>query len=455
MINHTTRKIDGLGNVTLSYLTIGDIRDAYKSIEDIDEKEKPTKFSNFILSRTIIEPIISSDDIDTLEAKTLNELVDFVVDSIDILDYFTQTSTELSHRERFYIAFNNHEKEYFDNLRQIIKPQFDKFYKSINKQHLESFKRLSNSLLVSQNIFEKYTLPKLTFSASNFSIPTIDEKFYDNVLKISNNIVRVSEQTTSTFQNFVKSVEPFLKEADNFTKHFSSNLAAINISFKDTVDIGIFENLIKGFKKQKDLVDACKASGWPFAPSMPTELRGKIVQLYREGKGRYISRSIIAYYEKNDYQNLKMMVCSWENNDLFQPRMHILRDALEAHCSKKYTLSVPTLIPQIEGIMNDYVHSNGLIVKLGKIKEVYEAAIGEEDEYGLSGWVIASTVLYHLQNNTYVYTKFEDEIRKPINSRQVSRHTVSHGISPNYNKKIHSLKAFLVLDAISGLQDIK
>ena len=132
--------------------------------------------------------------------------------------------------------------------------------------------------------------------------------------------------------------------------------------------------------------------------------------------------------------------------------MRIIKDALDAHCESKYTLSVPALFPAIEGILSEYAKVNNLSVKYGaKIRRLYSAVIGNPDDYGLTNWAIAPALLYHLENSTYVYSEFKDEIKKSPNRRSISRHTVLHGISTNYNKPSQSLKIFVLLDAISAL----
>lgn len=89
--------------------------------------------------------------------------------------------------------------------------------------------------------------------------------------------------------------------------------------------------------------------------------------------------------------------------------------------------------------------------KRSSIRKVYEAAT---DEYELSSWLIAGTLLYQLENNIYYSTpEFEDELKKAFKVRCVTRDTVTHGIALNYDKLIHSLKAFLLIDAVSALRE--
>jgi hypothetical protein len=113
------------------------------------------------------------------------------------------------------------------------------------------------------------------------------------------------------------------------------------------------------------------------------------------------------------------------------------------------------LIAQVEGIMNDYVVANGLPVRLGKIKEVYEAVLGDSMDYDFSTWAIVETLLYQLRTNTYLPTPFEDELARPVRRRRSTRHTILHGIMPGYNRESHSLRAFLLLDALSALQQFE
>ena len=163
----------------------------------------------------------------------------------------------------------------------------------------------------------------------------------------------------------------------------------------------------------------------------------------------------MGFYQKDSHRHLVETVETWNGHPLFAPRMHIIKDALQAHCEGRYTLSVPTLIPQIEGVLSDFVLANNLVAKFGKIKQVYSAVIGDVDNYSLSTWAIASTLLYQLQNTTYVSINFENELRKSVNTRKTTRHTVLHGIAPRYDRPIHSFKAFLLLDAIIALQELE
>ena len=145
------------------------------------------------------------------------------------------------------------------------------------------------------------------------------------------------------------------------------------------------------------------------------------------------------------------MVESWRAHPLFESRMHIIDDALAAHKSKMYTLSVPALLPLVEGILTEYVTVHNLAARCGKIKQVYESVFSSSDDYSFSSRPIVLTILFQLQHNTYAWTNFEAEMQRGHHRRQITRHTVLHGISTNYDTLVTSLKIFTLLDAISAL----
>ena len=237
-------------------------------------------------------------------------------------------------------------------------------------------------------------------------------------------------------------------------KRIAADFAAMNLSAFNLSSLGIFDKLAELLEYHKDSTNAFKDAGWAIAPSMNRDLREKVVLFHQQEKTRYISQVILGYYHKNNFIRLKSAVASWETNPLFSSRMHIFNAALEAHCEGNYTLSVPALLPQVEGILNEYVKMNKLEAKLGKVEKVYSAVIGDLDEYPLTSWAIANTLLFQLQTSTFTFTDFEVEFKKSANNRKTTRHSVLHGIATNYNKPIHSLKAFVLLDALSCLQKL-
>ena len=314
---------------------------------------------------------------------------------------------------------------------------------------------LFNSTSISQRIIEQFSRLTIPVPVVDLRLPAIDTSSWARALDVSEIIVKLVKPVFDVRKALARQIQEITSGLDDVTRRISAHLTAVALSVQQTISQGIFDDLIQLIQANQYASEAFKAAGWTIAPSMPFELREHIVTMHKQGKTRYISRTIIGYYQRNNYQHLSETVESWESHPLFAPRMHILQDVLKAHCQGLYTLSVPSLIPQIEGVLNDYILANGLVAKLGKIQKVYEAAIGNADGYSWSKWVIFNTLLYQLRTNTYVFTDFKDELKKSVNRRHVTRHTISHGVVLKYNRLIYSLKIFLLLDALSALQELK
>lgn len=273
----------------------------------------------------------------------------------------------------------------------------------------------------------------------------------ENIAQLTARILEAMESTKEWQQSLAR-VSELARAIDTSALQKVADLAAAATAFQATLSSGLFRDLQALVRDQLDAAEAFTAAGWPIAPSMPRELRDRVVDMYRQGKTRYISQTIMGYYQRQDHTHLRHAVESWERHSLFAPRMHIIKDALELHCEGRFTSSVPTLTPQIEGILNDFVVVNGLEARLGKIRQVYNAVLAEEESLPLSSWLMVHTLKVQLERNTYAFTDFQMELKKSPPRRQTTRHTILHGIMPNYDRPIHSLRMFLLLDALSALQ---
>lgn len=212
-----------------------------------------------------------------------------------------------------------------------------------------------------------------------------------------------------------------------------------------------FTHVIAEIGDQKNLIDAFHECNLWVCPSMSKEVLEKAVDLQKEGKAKVIPLVMNNYYRRCNHENLCRAVEAWRTNPYFADRMPIFEQALRAHIQGYYALTIPTLLAQAEGIASEYVHRNNLAAKLGKPKKVIAEAI--ENSFTFSTWAIVDTLLNYVVNSGYMYTDFNVEIAKP--HRATTRHTILHGIQPNYHSQINSLKAFLLLDALSILQEVQ
>jgi hypothetical protein len=277
---------------------------------------------------------------------------------------------------------------------------------------------------------------------------------FRHVLDTQKILTSITEPLREMQQSIASSVAAHASSLGELYKPILADITAVNYAFSSLASSDVFQKLRAELEEDEDTVKAFNASGWPISPSMPPSLKDSVRQLHSQGRTRYVSAKIIGHFKRNGHQALQSMVDSWATHPLFKSRVHIIREALRAHVEKRYTLSVPALLPQVEGVLIEYVVQNGIDVKLGKIQDVYERVIGDPLDYDMSTWVVASTLLYQLQTSTYLFSDFRSEVTKSINTRTVSRHTVLHGIAIRYDSAGNSLRAFLLLDALSTLKQL-
>ncbi len=96
--------------------------------------------------------------------------------------------------------------------------------------------------------------------------------------------------------------------------------------------------------------------GWSEIPlgemdlSESSELVDRLYDKPDEEVRRELDQAIPEYFRRDDYAPLSEMVASW-HDEHFEERHHIFEDALWAHKQGRYTLSIPALAVQIEGIV--------------------------------------------------------------------------------------------------------
>lgn len=438
--------------MTFGSITLGTTIEARKLAEQTEEKERANVFTNFVLSSMFVKPQKTPGDIDNLPADTLIAVVDVAVDSMQIREHFNETSLNFPVHERFFKAYLRLYQELFESLGVAVKPNLVMLPKGFPISFSNMFFEIGKKALISQQITEQFSRLIIHMPVVALKLPAVDISMWTRALDVSNRIIKLAKPVLEVQEAFAKQVQDITSGLDNITRRMSADLAAAALSIRQTISLGVFDNL-KQRLQAHDADEAFKASVWTLAPSMSSELIERVVAMHKRGKTQYISRIIMGYYQRNNHQHLIETVESWESHPTFAPRMNNFKYALQAHCQGQYMLSVPALTPQIEGVVNEYVLVNGLVKKLGTIEQMYEAAIGNPDEYGLFNRVIATTLLYLLKTNTYASPKFEDELKKPINRRQVTRHTIAHGVAYEY-RPIDSLRDFLILDAISALQEL-
>ena len=191
-----------------------------------------------------------------------------------------------------------------------------------------------------------------------------------------------------------------------------------------------------------------EANFW-ITPSMTIEFLTKLNKLAqsRELVSRKIEKAFLHYYNLENYINLRMMVLSWRKSSYFASRIKIINDAKDAHINRKYTLSIPVLLPQMEGILSSLSGKSA-----GKPGRMFEELLLERDSdvyHFLSKSIIyklglGSALFGGIPQKYFTPEKYNEWAKKNEGSSDLllNRHAILHGVQLKYAGQSNSLRHF-------------
>lgn len=148
---------------------------------------------------------------------------------------------------------------------------------------------------------------------------------------------------------------------------------------------------------------------------------------------------------------LKKMLNDWWSMEIFKSRQTILEDCRFAHESGRYSLSIHTLMPQLEGIITDWIFTQipGDEVpwkQESKTKKFKDILVGK-DPFSLSYPMVVESAISFIMDGPVLATfkKWFDKIDDVFPNRNV----IQHGrYEDSLYTEINSLRLFLLLDTI-------
>ncbi len=178
----------------------------------------------------------------------------------------------------------------------------------------------------------------------------------------------ISELARSALLNMGPSISELTRPALELSQYFSDYHALFNelSSFIESTSTWLpsIERLNE-YRGQLLLAAFKEVDLWP-SPSMPEELIYRIAELVEGGDWRPVVLLVWNYYSRDGYAKLKDAISEWWSDPGFVDRRIIIEQAFEAHKQKWYALSIPALLPLVEGITGDFLHRRRLVLKTSK-----------------------------------------------------------------------------------------
>ncbi|RBP25385.1 MULTISPECIES: hypothetical protein [Bacillus] len=274
---------------------------------------------------------------------------------------------------------------------------------------------------------------------------------------VQNEMTKAFRQVASVKEQIklaIPSLGVELRDTIHTIRDAFNSVGSIGETIREALKTFNFEEELKVLREQAKLAEETTLNfktimlkmDFPPHDDIPLSGMKRIVMLYEEKGMEYTKRFVTRYMTLFIFNNntLKEIRDSWQCAKWLGKRMAILDNAIDGHINSYYSLTIPTILAQTEGILVD-----------GMLK--LEAVDLDED----IGYIDQKDFLRQFllgQNSSFSFDKqIENFYIKTILARfdrgkeiksDLSRHAILHGGDINYGTKINSLKAILVFDYI-------
>jgi len=349
-----------------------------------------------------------------------------------------------------YPKANARLKESLDDRDFAIKLVFDLILKP--KLSLEVFRSIPDSELISiiRKICDKNETLKKFFgeSVDNRVFTDFKEAIKGYNDEKINDLSREITPIWSSFSETMNTLVSQMNAIQNWARLNSQFFDSAKSSLKYSLTIAEAEEILKKYM-------------WFVSLSLPDSFYGAVLEIEKSGENKEerVNALFIDYFTKEGYKALEELVEIWSDNPYFTPRMEIFRSCLTTLNRAKNgdnpsVVVIPTLLTQIDGIMNEIIADCTL-----KRDEELKMWV---DEYGNQSKrrddarrkLIASLSefsppgRYMLLDVLFQRSYHGEELGIPTT---FSRHKIIHGEYIDYGCIENTIKAFLTLDHLSYL----
>ena len=249
-------------------------------------------------------------------------------------------------------------------------------------------------------------------------------------------IGHLARSVFNTLGEFAKKIDELPLEDKQEIKEGLIDLLSINGKHRASVRLLTRED--------DELSRILSARGWWILQrDINGPVKRELLRLEREGKTSGIDCFLCSLFNENDGARLGERIEDWFKLPYLADRKQIILDSLEAHKSGKWTLTVPALLPLVDGLMRRFRKEH-----LGRSKNPKRS--NSEDKFAayyrrkqprLFGKSVASFIREHM------FATFD--FNNGASPSSINRHAILHGQIFDYGTEANSLRVFLLLDTIS------
>lgn len=427
-------KSETLGNLELKFISIGDIEIYEKRLSKVkDDRE----FVSRLIYNQQVSPEIVYKKFNKISEDELRKIArNFVKYEEYTFKYFKET-TDDEFFHNFRIAIQNRIEEEQKRMQKLLSPV---------RGTLESFLR-KQSGIVRQVQSAVSPLSRLVRETSQLTRLIENSQYY--LIERMRPAILQFQATSDLIEKALKpQIEVWQKWADQNQEIFQSFSDHWKL-FYDKYKISE-EQAVKVLRKYK----------WFVTPSMPIAFVFEVVKIgSKRGNQRgEINGLFVDFFCSDDFEELEALVNGWKSNSIFKPRMKIFRDCINGLITarKKTNPSnfiLPTLIAQIDGLLQEYMEKNGLSFDLKD--RIWKDSTGQKIDW--KKWYKSRTTnqdMDDLANEIFLNILFQRSHRGIALGTPFTfnRHKIMHGEYLRYGRIDNAIRAFLVLDFLASLK---
>ena len=159
------------------------------------------------------------------------------------------------------------------------------------------------------------------------------------------------EQTKQIQENLRKMANAYSNSITSpiqiYAKHYAKQMQAIFAPIQKMMTGIDFEKIAKLKVRLDNMEKSDFEYKWLNSISIP--LGSKLMELYEQGRNEEVNKFLIELFREEE--NIESFKEWLKNQPAYEERKQIIDDCLQAHLEKKFTLSIPTLLTQCDGII--------------------------------------------------------------------------------------------------------